>query len=69
MLLDIGLPDIQGFDVARELSVDGPPPYVVLTSSREAGAYGPRLAESRAAGFIAKDDITGPAIRAFLERP
>ena len=44
VLLDIGLPDVEGFEVARELAVDGPPPIVVLTSSREAGAYGPRLA-------------------------
>ena len=43
VLLDIGLPDIEGFDVARELAVDGPPPFVVLTSSREASSYGPRL--------------------------
>ena len=67
VLLDIGLPDLPGFDVARELSVDGPPPYVVLTSSRDASNYGPRLAQSGAAGFIAKDDISGAAMRAFLE--
>ena len=26
VLLDIGLPDVEGFEVARELAVDGPPP-------------------------------------------
>ena len=41
VLLDIGLPDVEGFEVARALAVDGPPPLVVLTSSREASAYGP----------------------------
>ena len=40
LLLDIGLPDIEGFEVARTLAVDGPPPWVVLTSSRDARAYG-----------------------------
>ena len=45
VLLDIGLPDIEGFEVARALAVDGPPPFVVLTSSRDASAYGPRVAE------------------------
>src|SRR5690242_270990 len=66
VLLDIGLPDVEGFEIARELALDGPPPFVVLTSSREAGAYGPRLATSRVLGFIAKDDLSGAAIRALV---
>jgi DNA-binding NarL/FixJ family response regulator len=65
VLLDIGLPDVEGFEVARALAVDGPPPFVVLTSSREASAYGPRLASSRVLGFIAKDELSGDAIRAM----
>ena len=66
VLLDIGLPDVEGFEVARELAIDGPPPFVVLTSSREAGAYGPRLAASRVLGFIPKDELSGAAIRALI---
>lgn len=65
VLLDIGLPDVEGFEVARELSIDGPPPLVVLTSSREASEYGPRLTASRVLGFIAKDELSGSAIRAL----
>jgi DNA-binding NarL/FixJ family response regulator len=65
VLLDIGLPDVEGFEVAQALALDGPPPYVVLTSSREASAYGPRLDTSRVLGFIAKDELSGPAIRAL----
>jgi DNA-binding NarL/FixJ family response regulator len=67
VLLDIGLPDVEGFEVARALAVDGPPPYVVLTSSREASAYGPRLASSRVLGFIPKDELSGAAIRAMVD--
>lgn len=63
VLLDVGLPDVEGFDVARELAIDGPPPLVVLTSSREAAAYGPRIRSSRALGFIPKDELSGAAIR------
>ncbi len=65
VLLDIGLPDVEGFDVADALAVDGPPPFVVLTSSRDAGAYGPRLASSRVLGFIPKDELSGASIRAL----
>ena len=67
VLLDIGLPDIDGFEVARGLAVDGPPPYVVLTSSRDASEYGPRMADSRVLGFIPKDELSGSAIRALAD--
>jgi DNA-binding NarL/FixJ family response regulator len=67
VLLDIGLPDVEGFEVAHALAVEGPPPYVVLTSSREASEYGPRLASSRVLGFIPKDELSGGAIRALAD--
>jgi DNA-binding NarL/FixJ family response regulator len=69
VLLDIGLPDVEGFDVARELATDGPPPFVVLTSSRDASAYGPRISSSRVLGFVPKDELSGAAIRALREGP
>jgi DNA-binding NarL/FixJ family response regulator len=67
VLLDIGLPDVEGFEVARALAVDGPPPFVVLTSSRDASAYGPRLSSSRVLGFIPKDELSGAAIRLLVD--
>jgi two-component system response regulator EvgA len=69
VLLDIGLPDIEGFDVATALAIDGPPPWVVLTSSRDARAYGRRLTSGHSLGFIPKERISGAAIRALVDRP
>lgn len=69
VLLDIGLPDVEGFDVARLLATDGPPPLVVLTSSRDARAYGRRVTEGDHLGFIPKEQVSGAAIRALVKRP
>ena len=71
VLLDIGLPDFDGFEVARRLAAapaDGPAPVVVLTSTREARDYGARIAASPAAGFVPKDQLSGAALRRFLVR-
>jgi DNA-binding NarL/FixJ family response regulator len=65
VLVDIGLPDIDGFAVADRLG--GPPgPAVVLISSRDAASYGGRIAASRARGFLAKADLDVGALRAVL---
>jgi two-component system response regulator EvgA len=69
VLLDIGLPDVEGFEVATTLAITGPPPWVVLTSSRDARAYGRRLTNGRSLGFIPKEQLSGGAIRALVDRP
>jgi CheY-like chemotaxis protein len=70
VLLDIGLPDFDGFEVARRLAAPagGQAPVVVLTSTREARDYGGRIAASPAAGFLPKDQLSGAALRRFLVR-
>jgi DNA-binding NarL/FixJ family response regulator len=68
VLLDVGLPDIDGFEVARRLAQASEPPVVVLTSSRDVASYGPLIAASPAAGFIVKDELTGPALAALVAR-
>jgi DNA-binding NarL/FixJ family response regulator len=66
VLLDIQLPDLDGFEVARRLSQAGDPPLVVLVSSRDSSAYRRRLADSPARGFVAKSDLSGAALSALL---
>ena len=67
VLLDIGLPDLDGFGVAELIAeaLDGGP-AVVLVSSRDRSAYGGRLAASPAIGFVAKDELDGPGLRALI---
>ena len=66
VLLDIGLPDIDGFEVARRLAALDSPPKVVLISSRDRVTYGTRLDTSRTAGFVRKDDLSAEAIAALV---
>src|SRR5262249_18592549 len=62
VLLDVMLPDIDGFAVAARLAEDGEGPGVVLTSSREAADFGRRLERTSARGFIHKDELSWPAL-------
>jgi DNA-binding NarL/FixJ family response regulator len=66
VLLDVRLPDIDGFEVARQLSEFADPPAVVLVSSRDAITYGSRIFDAPARGFLAKSDISGAALRRLL---
>lgn len=67
VLLDVQLPDLTGFEVARRLAKQGVPMSVVLTSSRDASSYGDQVASSGAIGFIPKAELSGQAIRALLQ--
>ena len=62
ILLDIQLPDVDGFLLAEELSRTANPPVVVLVSSRDADAYGDRVAACPARGFISKFDLSGRSL-------
>jgi DNA-binding NarL/FixJ family response regulator len=66
VLLDVQLPDVDGFVVAEELAVAPDPPRVVLISSREAAAYGPRMAAAPVCGFLAKRELSGAALAALV---
>jgi DNA-binding NarL/FixJ family response regulator len=66
VLLDIQLPDIDGFEVTARLHDGGAGPAVVLTSTRDRADYGPRVDQCGARGFISKAELSGAALRAFL---
>ena len=66
VLLDVQLPDIDGFAVAAVLTTQVDPPAVVLVSSRSRIDYGPRIQACRALGYIAKAELSGDAVRRLL---
>jgi CheY-like chemotaxis protein len=66
VLLDVHLPDVDGFEVARRLAAQPDPPTVVLISSREKAEFGARLADSAACGFVSKIDLSGQTLDAVM---
>jgi DNA-binding NarL/FixJ family response regulator len=66
VLLDVGLPDRDGFSVAADLAAGAGAPQVVLTSGRSAEELAPLVGASAARGFVAKDDLSGAALGALL---
>jgi DNA-binding NarL/FixJ family response regulator len=66
VLLDIQLPDIDGFDVAARLTSDASSPAVILTSSQDGDDFGMLIRRSGARGFIPKAEITGARLAALL---
>jgi len=66
VLLDVQLPDVDGFAVAERLAALSEPPRVVLISSRDAAAYGSRVDEAPVCGFLAKRDLSGAALAALV---
>ncbi len=66
VLLDIQLPDFDGFEVSSRLASNGPGPAVILVSSRDREDYGSLASRSGARGFIPKAELSGEALEALL---
>jgi DNA-binding NarL/FixJ family response regulator len=66
VLLDIHLPDMDGFAVSERLAALVSPPTVVLISSRPMADLRQRVTASPVAGFLAKHELSGIAIHAIV---
>ena len=66
VLLDVGLPDANGLDLAEQLTGEPGGPAVVLTSTRDAADFGERVQACGARGFVPKAELSGRALAALL---
>jgi DNA-binding NarL/FixJ family response regulator len=67
VLIDVQLPDIDGFEVAERLAEEGVPSTIVLTSSRSLASLRWRLATNAGWHFIPKNELSGEALAAAVE--
>jgi DNA-binding NarL/FixJ family response regulator len=69
ILVDIGLGDESGFDLARLLAQGGQGgAEVIMISTRAETDYAELIAESQAAGFLPKSELSARGIRRILGR-
>jgi CheY-like chemotaxis protein len=67
VLLDVGLPDGDGFALTADLCGLPQPPRVVLISSDGDAGYEAAARRAGAGGFVSKVDLTGARMRRLLE--
>jgi two-component system chemotaxis response regulator CheY len=65
-IVDVQLPDRDGFELAEQLRALDPAPEVILTSSLDGTDFGALVAGSSALGFIPKAELSTSAIEALL---
>jgi DNA-binding response OmpR family regulator len=67
VLVDVGLPDIDGFEVVQRIADGAGAPALVLTSIRSADDFGSLIEESPADAFVTKAEISGQALADILD--
>jgi two-component system, NarL family, nitrate/nitrite response regulator NarL len=65
-LVDVYLPDIDGFEVATRLAELEAAPAVVLISSRDRAELDPLVPASAARGFVPKDELSKEALEELI---
>lgn len=58
VLVDIAMPEMDGFELARRLKSQGIPPRVVMVTIHDDASYRAAAGEAGADGFICKSDFT-----------
>jgi DNA-binding NarL/FixJ family response regulator len=66
VLLDVQLPDIDGFDVCAQITSHTGHPVVIMTSSRDSSDFGPLVSTSGACGFVPKAELSGERVQELL---
>ena len=66
VLLDVQLPDIDGFDVCQQITKHNGAPDVIMTSSRDSSDFGPLVSTSGACGFVPKAELSGERVQELL---
>jgi DNA-binding NarL/FixJ family response regulator len=66
VLLDVGLPDISGLQVARKITGHRPDVAVVMTSTQDRADYRGLALRCGARGFVPKSRLSGSALEAVL---
>jgi CheY-like chemotaxis protein len=67
VLLDVQLPDMDGFEIAAQMGTNGDRPQIILTSSRDAAEFGSLIERSPALGFVPKAELSGGRLAELLE--
>jgi DNA-binding NarL/FixJ family response regulator len=66
VLVDVYLPDEDGFELTSRLEALDNPPAVVLTSSHDRAELEPCVADSAARGFVSKSELSRKTIEELL---
>ena len=65
-IVDVQLPDLDGFELTEWLRALEPAPEVILTSSLDGSDFGALIASSSALGFVPKAELSARRIEVLL---